>query len=287
MKELFILSSTEQEIHATIKVRCSNLSQIISPTYSSPRLNERRILWSNLTKVAQLHQMPWLLLGDFNEVLSGEDKYGSRSININRALEFKDCLDCCNFLDLGFFGPKSTWSNCRQISDLILERIDRCFANPSWRLLYLKASVTHLTRVYSNHCSVLIELNKPSLVTRNKPFRFQSMWLLHLGFPRFVKDYQDHVQPLYPAITNFTRKVKQWNVEVFGNLFTRKKKVLARLNPNDFLIHLEKQFTEENNLIMLQEEEFQALKSRLNWMTFGHRNTSFFHTSTVVRRHRN
>lgn len=38
---------------------------------------------------------------------------------------------------------------------------------------------------------------------------------------------------------------------------------------------------------MLQEEEFWALKSRLNWAAFGDRNTSFFHVSTVVRRHKN
>ena len=38
---------------------------------------------------------------------------------------------------------------------------------------------------------------------------------------------------------------------------------------------------------MLQEEEYWALKSRLNWASFGDRNTSFFHVSTVVRRNRN
>ena len=38
---------------------------------------------------------------------------------------------------------------------------------------------------------------------------------------------------------------------------------------------------------MLQEEEYWALKSHLNWASFGDRNTSFFHVSTVVRRNRN
>ena len=38
---------------------------------------------------------------------------------------------------------------------------------------------------------------------------------------------------------------------------------------------------------MLQEEEFWASKSRLNAATFGDRNTSFFHITTVVRRQRN
>ena len=36
----------------------------------------------------------------------------------------------------------------------------------------------------------------------------------------------------------------------------------------------------------MQEEEYRALKSRLNIATFGDRNTSFFHVSTIVRRHR-
>lgn len=122
-------------------------------------------MWSNLAKIAQLQNLPWLLLGDFNEVLYGEDKLGGRRVNLNRALEFKDCLNACNLLDLGFSGPKFTWSNLRQITDLVLERIDRCFANFEWRVLFPEASVTHLPRVFSDHCSVLLELFKPPLLS--------------------------------------------------------------------------------------------------------------------------
>lgn len=147
--EVFVLSTTEQEIHASVKVCNSNTTWLISSIYASPHLVERRILWSNLSKVAELHSLPQLLLGDFNKMLSGEDKFGGRSLNLNRAIEFNKCIDSCNLLDLGFFGPKFTWSNLRQVFDLILERLDRCFANPSWRILYLVALVTHLPRVFS------------------------------------------------------------------------------------------------------------------------------------------
>ena len=61
-----------------------------------------------LSKVASLHSLPWLLLGDFNEILSGEDKFGGRNINLNRAIEFKECINTSNLLDLGFTGPKYT-----------------------------------------------------------------------------------------------------------------------------------------------------------------------------------
>ena len=156
-----MLSTTEQEIHATVKVCHSNLTWLITPIYASSRINERKILWSNLMQVAKMHKLPWLLLGDFNEVLCGEDKLGGRQINLSQALDFKECLDNCNLLDLGFSRPKFIWTNSRQVSDLILEHIDRCFANPDWRLLFPEASVTHLPRIFSDHCLVLLELSHP------------------------------------------------------------------------------------------------------------------------------
>ena len=294
--EVTLLASTEQEIHATVKVCSSNLTWLIFAIYASPRLVERRILWSNLSIVAKLHKLPWLLLGDFNEVLCGEENFGGRQVNINRAMEFKDCIDACNVIDLGFAGPKYTWTNKRPLSDLILERIDRCFANPEWRLLFSEATVTHLPRTFSDHHPVLVELCNSRTNHGSKPFRFQTMWLLHPEFHKVVQDAWSVGVSLNGAISGFTNKARKWNAEVFGNLFARKRRVLARLNgtqkaladnPSDSLLQLERKLTEDYSLILLQEEEFWALNSRLNAATFGDRNTTYFHVSTVVRRHRN
>ena len=225
-----LLSATEPEIRATVKVCASNLSRLFTAIYASPRLAERRILWSNIEKVGQLHNLPWLMIGDFNEVLGGEDKFGGNQINLNRAIEFKECLDSCNFVDLGFAGPKYTWTNKRQLSDLILERLDRCFANPVWRILYPKAVVTHLPRTFSDHHPVLIELWKSNVNGLEQSFCFQTMWLLHPDFHRIVWETWPVGIPLKAAIADFTKKVRKWNYEVFVNLFARKKRVLARLN---------------------------------------------------------
>ena len=227
--EILPLSSTEQEIHAIVKVRSSDISWLLSAIYASPRLAERRILWDNLKTVAHLHNLPWLMIGDFNEVLSDDDKFGGNHVNLNRALEFKDCLDKCNMVDLGFTGPKFTWTNRRPISSLILERIDRCFANPVWRILYPEALVTHLPRTFSDHCPVLIELCRARVNHQNKPFRFQTMWLFHQDFPRVVQQAWTD-KGLQDAILDFVNRARKWNVDVFGNLFTKKKRLLARLH---------------------------------------------------------
>jgi ribonuclease HI len=98
------------------------------------------------------------------------------------------------------------------------------------------------------------------------------------------------------AATLFTDRVTVWNRDIFGNLFHRKKRVLARLSgaqkalashPTPFLWNLERDLLAEYNSILDQEQEFWALKSRVNWLIDGDRNTKFFHISTLVRRRRN
>ena len=128
--DVSFLASSEQEIHSTVKVRSFNFSWMFSAVYASPRSAERSILWNNLSNIADLHKMPWVITGDFNEPLTGADKFGGRVVSVNRALAFKDCLDKCNMVDLGFSGPRFTWTNGREIQDLIQERIDRFFVNP-------------------------------------------------------------------------------------------------------------------------------------------------------------
>ena len=128
--DIIELANTEQEIHVEVKVRSSNLSWIFSAIYASPRSEERCVLWDNLIKVADLHNKPWIMAGDFSEPLTDEDKFGGRGVNVNRSLLFKECLDSCNMVDMGFSCPRYTWTNKRDINNLILERIDRFFMNP-------------------------------------------------------------------------------------------------------------------------------------------------------------
>ncbi|XP_030943405.1 uncharacterized protein LOC115968223 [Quercus lobata] len=91
-------------------------------------------------------------------------------------------------------------------------------------------------------------------------------------------------------------KVMEWNKNQFGNIFTRKKNLMSRLNgiqrslalrPLEFLVNLEDGLLRELDLVLRQEEELWALKSRVNWMIQGDRNTTFYHVSTLVRSKRN
>ena len=102
---------------------------LLSDIYVNLRFAERCILWENLELVASFHSMPWVIVGDFNKVLIGDDKFGGNLININRALRFQECLDICKMIDIGFSSPRFTWSNCRPLTHLVQEKIDKAFVN--------------------------------------------------------------------------------------------------------------------------------------------------------------
>lgn len=114
-------------------------------------------------------------MGDFNEVLIGDDKFRGGAVNISRALRFKECLDFCRMIGLGPSGARFTWSNRCPVTSLIQERLDRVFANSEWNELYPDAYVQHLERVHSDHCPVLLSLHRLPFAFFPRPFRFQQM----------------------------------------------------------------------------------------------------------------
>ena len=70
-------------------------------------------------------------MGDFNEVIFEGEKSGGNSICQRRVKAILDCMNECQMMDLGFSGPKFTWTNKRELGGLIQCRLDRCWANPS------------------------------------------------------------------------------------------------------------------------------------------------------------
>lgn len=91
------------------------------------------------------------------------------------------------------------------------------------------------------------------------------MWLSHRGFPTIVEKAWDQASSLDQAISFFTTLAITWNKEVFGNLFARKKKILARINgvqkaiaarPSTFLFSLDRELSQEYSEILNREEDF-------------------------------
>ncbi|KAK7814770.1 hypothetical protein CFP56_002606 [Quercus suber] len=149
-------------------------------------------------------------------------------VEVKASLAFKECLDRCSMVNLGFSGPRYTWTNKRDINNLKLERIDRVFMNPEWCALYPNAKVTHLPRCLSDHCPILLKASLVRAVHLTRPFRFQEFWLSDISFPNVVSKAWGRSRSLAEAIEGFSKESTMWNRCHFGNILHKKKRVMEK-----------------------------------------------------------
>lgn len=64
-------------------------------------------------------------MGDFNDISRPQEKFGGRPLSRVKMETFNNFLYKANLIDLGFIGPKFSWTNCRQDRSIIRTRIDR------------------------------------------------------------------------------------------------------------------------------------------------------------------
>ncbi|KAJ8774453.1 hypothetical protein K2173_016899 [Erythroxylum novogranatense] len=100
----------------------------------------------------------------------------------------------------------------------------------------------------------------------------------------------------HEAIRAVTRAAQEFNSKVFGNLFHRKRVLMARLKGiqlylshrhSPYLVNLEVQLADEYRNVLRQEELFWFQKSRIKWLQGRDRVMTFFHVTTLARRNKN
>lgn len=93
---VYPLGSTHQEIHALVEVWNFEHKWLLSVVYTSPRCNERELLWEKLEAIVAMTNWPWLVTGDFNELLFQEEKRGGNPISPNKSLRFANMINNCD-----------------------------------------------------------------------------------------------------------------------------------------------------------------------------------------------
>ncbi|XP_061348942.1 uncharacterized protein LOC133294302 [Gastrolobium bilobum] len=182
--KLDVLQTHHQFVHTRVHYLDSLKTDFITFIYGNPRRLERRILREELISISLLVDIPWLLMGDFNSILSCSEKIGGKEICWSSMSELQQCLFGCNVSDLGFKGPDFTWKRGR-----LQERLDRACANEEWNLAWPNRFVSHLPFFDSDHRAILVangDEARPRDYSRS--FRFLAAWLTVPEFGNLVKD---------------------------------------------------------------------------------------------------
>ncbi|KAH7836340.1 hypothetical protein Vadar_000082 [Vaccinium darrowii] len=96
------------------------------------------------------------MVGDFNCILSNEEKDGGQDKETWELNDFCNSIDNNDLIDIGFVGFPFAWNNKRHGRANIRQRLDRAIVNPQWRMKFPNGTLLHLPPGGSDHCPVLV-----------------------------------------------------------------------------------------------------------------------------------
>lgn len=173
-----------------IDVRITDLKGVrsrVTGIYASMDYSERKDLWQRLSAKVTAASEPWVMVGDFNCILSNEEKDGGQDKEAWELNDFRNFIDNNDLIDIGFVGFPFTWNNKRHGRANIRQRLDRAIVNPQWRVKFPNGTLLHLPPGGSDHCPILVryEDRHPPKISR---FIFDSRWASKDACDRIVAE---------------------------------------------------------------------------------------------------
>uniref|UniRef100_A0A6N2N2Q5 Endonuclease/exonuclease/phosphatase domain-containing protein n=1 Tax=Salix viminalis TaxID=40686 RepID=A0A6N2N2Q5_SALVM len=143
----------------------SNEKWLFTVVYANPNAILKKQCFEEVAKLASGVRLPWMVIGDFNEILMADEKIRGAAVDNQRCYHFARWVQECQLIDLGSKGPKFTWrGGCR--NDVLV-----------------------LPRYKSDHHPILVELKEMGTRISNseRPFRFEAAWIHHNEFAKFLE----------------------------------------------------------------------------------------------------
>lgn len=133
----------------------------------------------------------WILIGDFNDIISEAKKKGGARINMTRFNIFYERINICNLIEFHFVGSKFTWRGPKNKGyERLFEKLDRAFYNVVGRTHYHEAFVKVLTCVDClDHHPFLLMIDGMPFHFGIHPFGFEAAWLTHESFDDLIRHH--------------------------------------------------------------------------------------------------
>ncbi|GJU10520.1 RNA-directed DNA polymerase, eukaryota [Tanacetum coccineum] len=186
---------------------------LIISIYAPQDLNEKRMLWEFLGHLIDSWEGECVLLGDFNEVRSTNERYGTE-FNTHGANAFNNFISMAGLVELPLKGYSYTWAHK---SASKMSKLDRFLISESLLTLFPSLSALCLDRHLSNHRPILMrELNVDYGPT---PFRIFHSWFHKNVFDKMVEDSwkssdlleQNSIIKLKKKFQALKTSIKQWS----------------------------------------------------------------------------
>jgi len=287
--EVEIQNYSRHHINAVIQCSPAEPKWKFIGFYGHPDVNRWCEAWSLLRYLAKFSPVPWLCIGDFNAITSSMEKSSSSARSHSQNFDFQRALADCQLVDLGFHGPKYTWSNGRGGAALTRKRLDRAVANVEWSSYFNASEVNVLARLASDHNPLLLSCssNREVKWKKHRSFKYEAGWakqkehgelIRRAWFSRSLQG--DHWQTgnlkrCQKSLQHWVRKEGMLSEVKIREVFQKLRDV--QMNESEPNSVEESNLQSELHFLLEQEEIKWKQRAREEWLKSGDGNTKFFH----------
>ncbi|XP_058722962.1 uncharacterized protein LOC131594771 [Vicia villosa] len=293
-----VLQIEEQFIHVEVISMDNKTQYYATIVYAMNQIERRKILWEQIDKIGEHMDKPWIVMGDYNNVLTCQDRIGGNPVTLNEYKDLAEMMQRSGLYEAASRGCHYTWSN-KHLTGAIYSRIDRLIGNALW---------------FQDYPDVIVEVLPPS-ISDHAPIRVRSLSVqskrkYHFKFLNCVaskENFQDIVR-------------RSWSISTQGGpmqrLWAKLKRLQCDLRPlkrecSDIRTKILKARDDlekahqglqanlfdtaaaelvyqcTNKLLELNQTEENILKqkAKVDWLRLGDGNNAYFHTS-IRERHK-
>ncbi|MCH84659.1 endonuclease/exonuclease/phosphatase family protein, partial [Trifolium medium] len=262
--------------------------------YGYPDTERRRDSWDLLRTLAQDNSLPWCIMGDFNDLLSNDEKRSKVDHPPWRIRGFRDAVQDSNLVDLPIIGYPFTWVKGRGTNDMKEERLDRAMATPYWLDLFQQCQLHNVIADRSDHSPILLKLHEVSRSRTTRDFKFENSWLLEEDLEMIVKEgwEKEPYSELITRLTSCSHDMNEWGRKL-RNKYRKEieecrmelERLRGTMNPLQQARYEEVRNKMSNCLA--HEEAFWRQRAKVYWLKDGDTNSRFFHATASSKRRRN
>ncbi|XP_058776403.1 uncharacterized protein LOC131650721 [Vicia villosa] len=237
-------------------------------------------------------QEPWMILGDFNNVMRIGDRVGGHPVQSHELSDLEEMMSTSDLFVHDSTGSRFTWSN-KHSHGLIYSKIDHVICNASWFLRYPKSDVEFCQAHISDHSPIIVKIAGREIEQMaHRQFKFLNCIAEQPQFGDIVTNSwnsRSTRQPQYqlwhklmrlkPELKRLIHKVTE-GVRDIQNARQQLEQVEQKLAQDLFNINYlqEVQFWSKEVIQKTEcEEQILKQKSKVTWLQLGDGNTSYFH----------
>jgi hypothetical protein len=203
--------------------------------YGEARTSECHKTWDMLKFIKASSPLPWLCIGDFNEVLHREEHLGVNERSNSQIQAFREIVDVCGLMDLGYVGTAWTFENKVTGGTYSRVRLDRALATPGWSERFPMAELRHLTAVASDHSAIFLRHEpKEGQPIHARIFRYEAMWESHDKFAPLIEqvwnaETRTNMQGLERKLMSLSGSLTPWGRDILCHVRRELKELKSKL----------------------------------------------------------